>query len=125
MNHAEHYEQCSLLTWSRTLEHKYPALKRLYANVNAGTASARHGAWLKAEGRKAGVSDLFLACPARGKHGLYIELKAGKGKATPEQMEWITESNRLGYEAYVAVGWIRAAQIIGAYLDMAEKECPK
>lgn len=123
-NYVEHDEQVILLTWTRVMSRKYPALRRLYANANAGTSDPRRGVWLRSEGVLKGVSDLFLSSPSNGFHGLYIELKSGVGRLTQEQDNWIKESKILGYEAEMCKGWVEAAKVIGKYLSMDKKDIP-
>ena len=43
---------------------------------------------MKRQGVKAGVPDICLPVARNGYHGLYIELKAGKNKATKNQEKW-------------------------------------
>jgi len=60
--------------------------------VGGGRRSAREGARLKQEGVRAGVWDLFLAQPkfetSIRMAGLFIEMKAGKGKLTEAQKKF-------------------------------------
>jgi hypothetical protein len=89
---------------------------------NGGKRNAAEAARLKAQGVKAGVSDLFLAWPAHGLHGLWVELKApaehGKpaGKPTQAQLDWLDRMAAVGYSAQLCYGWRGAAETISAYL---------
>lgn len=84
---------------------------------NEGKRSLRHGAKLKREGLKAGVSDYFLATPMINTHGLWIELKSPKGKKpTAEQEAWLQRMRLQGYAAFWAKGWVNAAAGIYEYL---------
>jgi hypothetical protein len=70
--------------------------------------------------------DLFIAQPAKGHHGLFIELKAtniykkdGTLLANPhihEQAAVLKMLSAQGYKAVFAVGFTEAKQIIDAYL---------
>jgi len=78
-------------------------------------------------GGRRGWPDLFIAEPAKGHHGLFIELKA-KGvrlkkkdgtwasSHLEEQNEVLNKLQRKGYAAYFAVGFEEAKQIIDDYL---------
>jgi hypothetical protein len=52
---------------------------------NGGNRDAITGAILKAEGAKAGVSDLILLVPRNGYSSLCIEMKKPKGKQSEAQ----------------------------------------
>lgn len=67
-------------------------------------------------GCKKGTPDIAIYEPRKQYHGLFIELKAGKNKATPEQLAWQEELNKRGYLALVvpqglefneAFNWLR------------------
>ncbi len=84
---VEHQEQVALFKW---LALKYPEQNAVtYAVPNAARRSPRQGAYMKAEGLKAGVPDICMAYATSGFHGLYIELKTIKGRPTDSQKEWI------------------------------------
>ena len=54
----------------------------------------------------------------RGKyHGLYIEMKAGKNKATDNQSKWLEALNNQGYVAVVCAGCAQAVEVITKYLS--------
>lgn len=108
-----------------------PQLKWLHAIHNQGHGDAIRGAKAKAEGVKAGVSDLFLPFPMRvgaglnlalpGKFysGFYLELKVGNNKPSDIQLEFMAEMKALGYAADWATGWLEARQKILAYLQIS------
>ena len=71
----------------------------------------------KKSGYKRGFPDLFLYEP-RGKfHGLAIELKVGKNRATKEQLWWRNELNEKGYVAEICTGIDETLEIINRYLE--------
>jgi len=71
------------------LRHKYRDIHQLtFAIPNGGLRYWGTARKLKAEGVKPGVSDVFVARASNGKHGLYIEFKAGKNTLTDLQKEW-------------------------------------
>ena len=117
---SEHTEQVAIFNWAKLNMATYPALENLFAIPNGGQRSGRTGAMLKAEGVKSGISDLCLAYPSNGYHGLFIELKRRDGgKVSPAQADWIKRLNQAGYLAIVAFGAKQAVQIIKDYLDIA------
>ena len=59
---------------------------------------ARQGAILRHQGARSGVPDLMLAWPVGGLHGMFIEMKTGKGRMSPNQISWgIYLHNAAGY----------------------------
>lgn len=113
----ESEEQVALFEWAEAMSGKYPCLRLMYHVPNGGHRSAAVAGKLKAEGVKAGVPDICLPSARGGYHGLYIELKAGKNKATKEQEEWLSALNAEGYKAVVCRGWVRASEEIKKYLE--------
>lgn len=112
----ESQEQRALVQWSLVSLKKYPDLTMLFAVPNGGRRDARTAAFLKLEGVQAGVPDLVLACPKGEYHGLFIELKAGKGRPSALQKAWIEKLNARGYRAVVCTGWEEARDTIVEYL---------
>lgn len=84
MRRLESQLQIACVKWFR-LQHPHLA-PFLFAIPNGGARSAVTGAILKAEGTRAGVADLFLMIPTDKYHGLFIEMKHGKGRQSPEQL---------------------------------------
>jgi len=75
----------------------------IWAIPNGGQRNAIVAAKLKAEGVLAGVPDLFIATARNGYHGLFIEMKAGKNKPTPEQTAVMLDLHAESYKC--AVCW--------------------
>lgn len=127
MKHPEHEHQKALVNWAyRTPIPAASDVLRgatvgtyLLAIPNGGRRNAREGGRLKAEGVKPGVSDLLLPLARGEKHGLWIEMKAPKGKPTPAQREWTALMVQAGYEAVWCDDWILAATVIAGYLGVA------
>ena len=63
-----------------------------------------------------GFPDLFIYEARGGYHGLAIEIKTIKGRATKEQKEWIEALNERGYKAEVVKGLPEILNCIDAYL---------
>jgi hypothetical protein len=85
MKHEEHYIQAAFFKWCAMRIGTYPQLKWAHAICNSAKLTPRQGAWLKAEGKKPGVWDVFIPYPIGSFCGLYIEFKSGKNRLTPEQ----------------------------------------
>lgn len=116
---SEHQHQVALIEW---FDAAYPLLRgRLFAIPNGGQRNKVVAAKLKAEGVRSGVPDLFLPVPRRTSSGiflagLFIELKAGKNKPTPAQLDWLGWLGREGYAAFCCTGWDAARETIVDYL---------
>ena len=114
---TESAEQQALFHWAALNERRYPELRMLHHIPNGGKRNIATARRLKAEGVKAGVPDICLPVARCGCHGLYIELKRGKGfRVTELQMAWIQDLAREGYSVHVCVGWEAAARAIEGYL---------
>ena len=121
MAHLEDAQQIFLITWLRSLQHKYPLLANVYHTPNGGQRDARYAAKLKAMGVRAGVWDLFVPCPAPG---LWVEMKYGKNKLTVGQSTWRDELEPHGYSFAVCYNWIDAANAIGKHVGVAAEHLP-
>lgn len=117
MRQAEHEEQVALFGWARKAEGRFPELRLMFAVPNGGARNVVTGKRLKEEGVKRGVPDVWLPVARGGFHGLVIEMKAGKGRPSPEQKEWLAALNEQGYLALVCVGFHAAKEAIEGYLQ--------
>ena len=81
----------------------------LHHFANERKCTVMEGRKLKRMGVKAGVLDFHLAVPCGGYHGLWIELKVGKGRLSKEQVRFIKRKLERGYLA-IAVWGHKAAQ---------------
>ena len=103
-------------------------LKWLLAVPNGGkrggtrSQAQREGGKLKLEGVKAGVSDLFLPIVRGGYSGLWIEMKALKGRESAVQAVFRRDMEANGYRAVVCHGYWSAVGAIWAYLDLPVKK---
>ena len=109
------------MKWSRQpqIREKWPELALLHHIPNGGKRDAIEAKHLKSEGVKSGVPDLHLPV-AKGKyHGLFIELKTEKGRASEAQKWWINKLNSYGNCAIVCYGWQNAVDVLEWYLEGA------
>ena len=106
-----------LIEWTLCMLGKYPELRLIHHIPNGGRRTKPEAARFKMMGVKAGVPDLCLPVPVSDKHGLYIELKAGRNTVTNEQRDWLRDLYNKGYAVAVCYGWEMAAAYILGYLN--------
>ena len=109
-------EQEALMQWAAVQSCKWPELQLLHHIPNGGKRNAAEAAHFKRLGVKPGVPDLCLPVPRQGYHGLYIEMKCGRGKLSDCQREWLQALREQGYCCIVSYSWTDAAKQIEAYL---------
>lgn len=108
--------QATLMEWAMLMENRWPELRLLFHVPNGGTRGKAEAGRLKAQGVKAGVPDLMLPVAKGGYHGLFIEMKAGKGTLSEAQKEWLTELQLQGYAAKCCRGLDEAIRTITRYM---------
>lgn len=126
-NVTEHDLQVALITRCNLLAYQHPELARLFAIPNGaklpytvdanGERVSRQGAYLRAEGLKSGVPDLFLPAARGGWHGLFIEMKRPGNKPSENQTEWMGALTENGYLCVVCYSDDEALDTLLAYLD--------
>jgi hypothetical protein len=86
---------------------------------NGGSRANHFEGWrLKRMGVRKGVSDLFLALPRGGFHGLWIEYKAEPPNDAPlsaPQQEWLDMMAAQGYDAHCCRGIEQAIETLRRY----------
>ena len=112
---SEASEQEALMQWATIKGYDL-----LFHIPNGGSRHPAEAMNLKKQGVKKGVPDLFLPVPRGGFHGLFIEMKATKGRLSIEQKAWLGALVELGYQAVVCYGFDDARKAIEGY--MAEKK---
>ena len=110
---TESQEQKQLIQWCRT----DPRLQFIFHIPNESIGGQAWIARNRQLGVKSGVPDLMLPIPAKGFHGLFIEMKTKTGHVSVEQKRWLRALTELGYKAVIARGWEEARKIIMEYLD--------
>ena len=113
-NHYEHEQQVALFRWRDLSLHTYPELKWMHSYPAAARRSPRQGAWMKAEGMRAGIWDIHVPWPVQKYTGCYIEMKSLGNKLTPEQEEFKKDNPQFWYA--VCYDWIAARDAIILYL---------
>lgn len=112
-------EQAALFRW---LQLRHPAAFKLAYHVpNGGHRVKAVAAKLKAQGVKAGVSDIFLPMARGGYFGLFIEFKATPPHDAPvsaSQQAFLMAVEQQGYMALVCRGLHEAMQVIEGYLAL-------
>lgn len=112
---SEHQIQVSLKLWFNLRYGKqYPNL--FVAIPNGGARHIVTAKKLKAEGVSKGFPDIFIPIPMDDGHGLFIELKTKKGRATEEQIAWCEYLNSVNYSAHICKGFDEAKTTIENYL---------
>ena len=102
------------------IKYQYPKIRYCGSagGVYTGITQARK---MVRTGYVKGFPDLFIyeARTINGKvyHGLAIEIKTIKGRATKEQKEWIDDLNDRGYKAKICKGLPEILDVIDKYLN--------
>ena len=117
MTRSEHGEQQALFEWAQIQVNlgTHPELVLMYAIPN-WRAKESERIYLAAEGAKKGVPDICLPAARGGFHGLYIEMKTERGRATKEQRSWLEALAGMGYYAVICRGFESARDVIVNYL---------
>lgn len=84
--------------------------KKMYSVVN--------GKLLDRMGVNKGFSDIFMPRGNKCFKGLFIELKAGKNKPTPSQIDFLNKIIIEGYAGHVAYGSDEAISIIKSFYEI-------
>lgn len=111
----EKHEQMAVVAWAN-----YQPLIRGYlmASANGGYRRPAEARGLKLQGVLKGVSDLFFARARGGYHGLWIEMKTKKGKASLEQIAFIERMIAEKYAAVIAYGAEEAITCLKSYMSL-------
>ena len=113
----EHKEQCAVIQWWH-MAHKGFGVPEtlLFAVPNGGSRHMLTAVRLKAEGVRAGVSDLFLAQARYGYNGAFLEMKAPEGRMSTEQAQFHEYASNAGYATVTCYGADEAIAFIKRYL---------
>lgn len=104
---SEHEEQVRLVHWFKKT---YPSVG-IFAIPNGGHRNKVAAYKMKQEGQSRGVPDLFIP-----EWKIFIEMKRQKGgRLSPEQKEWKTYLDDVGYQVEACKGFEEAKQFILAH----------
>lgn len=111
-------EQRLQIGFLRWLDATFPDIAPLVmASAGGVRTSMSQAVKMKSMGYRKGTPDIFVAVPRGGRHGLFLELKAPGGKASPEQIQMIAQLQAQGYAAAVVVGFEQTKAALTAYLS--------
>ena len=116
---TEHQEQAAFFKWWREyapLKHIHVKLCFCIPNSSALSATGRLYKWN--EGLTAGVSDIFLAIPKGGYHGLFIEMKRTGSYATADQKEFSAAVSEKKYATALCYSSGEAIDKVQGYLSV-------
>lgn len=111
----EHELQVACVQWFR---YQYPQYDHnLFAVPNGGKRDKVTAGKLKAEGQKAGISDLVLLKANKHHHALLIEMKTSKGRLSQAQAQWRNLITRDGFRYAVCRSLEEFIETINNYLN--------
>lgn len=114
----EHIQQKSLVDWLGLAATRYAILRRVYKIPNEALRSKLERHLVLSEGLRKGVLDLHLPVARQGYIGWWAEFKAGRGKLTPEQLDWAAFLKAEGHHVCEYRSWQVAAQSLIEYLAL-------
>ena len=114
---SEHQEQVALFQ-ALSL---HPECRWIFTTPNGGLRSKTTAVNLVREGLKKGAWDIFIPLARQGFHGMFIEMKYGKNKLTPEQAEFGEFVSEQGYKTFVSYNWQDAYNAIVEYMGLEPK----
>lgn len=118
-NNEESAAQIALFYWWHQV-HRVPFglhEELLHSVPNGGFRNIVTATIMKREGQRRGVFDIKLNVARKGKHGLWIEMKAKKGNLSPDQWIFKSAAEDQGYQCSVCRSTGEAVQVITDYLS--------
>ena len=113
---TEHAHQAALFCMAAQNREIFPELEWMFAVPNGGERNKIVASKLKAEGVRAGVSDVLLPVSRHGYHGLFIEMKKPGGIASDKQLKFGAAMEVNGYKFVICYTWIEAWVEITDYM---------
>lgn len=117
---SESSEQQAVIHWRNIHLNDYPELALLHSIPNGAHMHPAHAVRMVNEGLTKGIPDLHFPYPARRYHGLWIEMKAGRGRASEEQKLILATLEKWGHRVALAYD---ASQAITAVYDYLAMQC--
>jgi hypothetical protein len=114
---SEHAEQSTLHQWLTLQGWRHIAIPNgmpLFGNIRMRAAVINR---MRAEGMSKGAPDLIIPYARGGWFGLFVEMKVGSNKPTPEQADWLDFLTGNGYLAVCCYGFEDAMQTITDYMS--------
>lgn len=116
--------QCACVDWFRRAYPQYKKLlyaipngaKLMFAVDSKGNRYSPEAVKLKKEGLLEGMLDMGLAVMRKGFGGLFIEMKVGYRKLSPQQLEMIFELTAAGYLCIVCWTFDEFKKAVEGYL---------
>lgn len=94
------------------------SLKLLWFHCpNGGSRNKIEGAKLKGMGVKKGVSDVIICEPRLQYSGMIIELKVGRNKVSPEQLEFLDNMKARGWRTLISYSLDEVMQEVDQYIS--------
>lgn len=112
MQQLESQEQIQLIQWCR----QFPWGQFLFHIANESVGGYGWMIRNRQMGIRKGVPDLFLPVPMKGYHGLFIEMKAPKGRLSHEQGQWLKALDTFSYKVAVCKGFEEAKTVLEEYM---------
>ena len=117
-------QQTVIRWWSTACQNYGVPEHMLFSIPNGGRRDPVGMVFLKREGLRNGVPDLFLSVPRNGHCGLYLEMKTETGRVSPQQEQFMADAVRFGYAAVVCRSSMAAIEAVGRYLNIGGQTQP-
>lgn len=115
--------QIRIMNTVRIAESYWPPIGLIFHIPNGKRRNVIEAVNLKRMGVKRGVPDFFFPYPVHPYHGLWIEVKEGKGALSPEQREFMLKTKSLGYYYEIARSVSDFWDILAEYTKNNAIEC--
>lgn len=111
--------QRACFEWVQLHEARYPVLRFVFHSPNGGKRTKAQAGRFKSMGVRKGVLDFICQFPAPGGSGLAIELKAGKGRLTEDQREYLDAAEQHGCVTGVCFTLDQFITLVRRYLGVS------
>ena len=115
---TEHSIQSAFIEWCNWNAKKYKDLDLYFAVPNMGKRNYKMAQYLKNEGMKKGVPDIWIPVKRGRFSGLIFEFKTEKGKLTPEQEKYLSRLTEQGFLCQVVRTTEEAIKITERYFSL-------